>query len=262
MLTWFMLGGGILLLIPHHVTARFQFAVLDVLRLPIRSGRMIGLWTQATASTGRVVSQQEYDVLVQENRQLLNRASNLEAAVVQQQQQIEQLSGFRQNRAWDQMGLLVSDTFTRVDPYHLDVNLGSADGLVRGLIVIAENAVVGTITDVGAHSARVEWVASRTSRKLPVTVGASKAQGVLVGLGNGLMKIQVKRPCTVAKGDTVYVQKIPGLLEQRVVVGVVVECTDDDQEPVLQQIKVQPVCDLSRVTSVSVVKVKTPQASR
>jgi len=262
LLTWFMLAGGILMLIPQRLTGRLQFAVLDVLRVPIRSGRMIGLWAQATASTGQVVSQEDYDALLQQNRQLLNQASNLEAAVSQQRQQIEQLSGFRQDRAWDQMAFLAADILTRVDAYHLDINLGGAEGLSKGLLVMAENAVVGTITEVGAHTSRVEWVASRTSRRLPVIVKPSNVQGVLIGLGDGFMKIQVKPPCPAAVGETVFVQKIPGLLDQVVVVGVVVQVGPDDQEPVLSQIKVQPVCDLSRVTGVSVVRMRSSQGGR
>jgi hypothetical protein len=127
---------------------------------------------------------------------------------------------------------------------------------------MAENAVIGTIAEVGAHTSRVEWVASRTSRRLPVIVKPSNVQGVLIGLGDGFMKIQVKPPCPAAVGETVFVQKIPGLLDQMVVVGVVVQCGPDDQEPVLSQIKVQPVCDLSRVASVSVIKMRSPQGGR
>jgi cell shape-determining protein MreC len=262
LLTWFVLASGILLLIPHRITSRFQFATLDLLRLPIRSGRMIGLWAQTSASPGGLVSQKDYDALLQQNRELLNQTSNLEAAVFQQQQQIDQLAGVRQAKGWDQMDLLAADVSRRIDPYHLDIDLGSAQGITKGMLVMAEKAIVGTITDVGTHSSRVEWVTSRTSKKLPVTVLPSNVQGVLTGLGDGFMKIQAKPPCPAAVGDTVCVQRIPGLLDQMVIVGIVAQCGKDEQEPVLSQIKVQPVCDLDRITSVWVLKMKTPYGAR
>jgi cell shape-determining protein MreC len=176
--------------------------------------------------------------------------------LVQQQQQIDQLAGFRQVKAWEGMGFLRADAVTRSDPHHLVVNCGTADGLTKGHLVMADNAIIGTITELGTHTAKVELVTSPLSR-LRVTVLPSNVQGILCGRGDGFTKIQVRPPSAAAVGEKVFV-KIPGLRDATVVVGTVVRCGVDDQEPVLWGIEVQPACDLNRVATVWVINPRSP----
>lgn len=209
LLTWFLLASGILLLIPDTLTSKLQFAFLDLLRLPIRSGRRVALLAQTTASAGGVVAQDTYRAAIEQNLQLQNHIHNLEAALAQQQQQIDQLTGFRQVKSWERMRFLPAEAYARIDPQLLLLNRGTAEGLSKGQLVLADNAVIGTIAEVGTHTAKVELVTSPGCR-LPVTAWPSNVQGVLRGQGDGFMEIQVKRPCATAVGEKVYVQKMPG----------------------------------------------------
>ena len=255
-LTWFLLAGGILLLIPHSLTSRVQFRFLDLFRLPIRSGRMIALAARTTATSGRAVSQRDYDTLVEQNRQLINDMSTLEATIQKQQQQLNQLAGLRMDKSLERMALLPADVVMRTAPHHLLIDRGTADGLTKGHLVLASKAIIGRISELGTHTAKVELVTSPTCR-LPVTISRSRVAGVLCGTGDGLMEIRVKKPCPTALGEDVNVQRIPDLLAEPVAVGTVVRTGDDDQDPLLWEIRVQPSCDLDRIDAVSVIVLRS-----
>ena len=257
LLTWFMLAGGILLVLPHSTTCWLQFRFLDLFRLPIRSGHASALAALTAASTGGAVAQNDYQKVTDQNRQLRNHIDTLEAAMVQQQQKIDQLTGLRQVKSWERMAFLPADAVTRTTPHHLLINRGTADHLSKGQLVMADNAIIGTISELGTHTARVELVTSPTSK---LRVAVSAVQGVLCGEGNNLMEIPnlAKPPQTVTPGQPVYVQKIPGLLDALVVVGTVVQWGRDDQNPMLWEIKVQPSCDLDHVSGVWVIVLGSP----
>jgi len=244
-------------LIPHTMTSMLQFAFLDLFRLPIRSGRTIALAAQTVASTGGMVARRDYQTVVKQNQQLQNHIDTIEATLLQQQQQIGQLAGFRQVKAWERMAFLPADAVTRTDPQHLLINRGTVDDLTKGHLVLADNAIIGTITGLGTHTAKVELVTSGTY-KLPVSVQPSNVQGILCGRGDGFMEIRVRPPCPAKVGETVYAQKIPGLLDAPMVVGTVVQCGVDDQEPVLWEIRVQPKCDLDHIGMVWVIVSGSP----
>jgi hypothetical protein len=71
------------------------------------------------------------------------------------------------------------------------------------------------------------------------------------------MEIRVRKPCPTALGEKVNVQRIPDLLAEPVVVGTVVKTGDDDQDPLLWEIRVQPSCDLDRLDVVSVIVLRS-----
>jgi len=252
-----MLAGTILLLIPHTMTSRLQFAVLNLLRRPIQSGRMIGLWAQTTASTGGAVPQNEYQKAVEQNQQFRNHIANIEVLLQQEQQKVIQLTRWRQLIPWDRTAFVAADAVP-ITPHQLFINRGSAEGLAKGQFVLSDEAIIGTITELGTHTAKVELVTSPASR-LPVSLRPSNIQGILRGVGDGLMKIQVKPPCAAGVGEKVYIQKIAGL-EAPVVVGYVMEggVGVDDQDPMLWGIKVQPSFNPDRVGTVLVIVPASP----
>lgn len=251
-LTWFVLASGLLVVTPHSVTRRLQLTFLDLCRLPIRSGRAMALSVQTTSTNARVVAQADYDALVEQNRQLLNDLSTLEATAQQQQQQLDQLAGLRMDRVWERMALLPAHVVTRKSRHHVLIDRGSADGLTQGHLVQASKAIIGRIAELGTHTAWVELVTSPTS-KLPVTVRSGVA-GILCGLGEGrLMEVRVKSLGATAVGDRVNVQRMPGLLAEPVAVGTVVWTGNDDLDPVLWEIRVQPSADLDQLDAVWVI---------
>jgi cell shape-determining protein MreC len=255
LLTWFMLAGVILLLIPNTMTSRLQFAVLNLLRRPIQSGRMIGLWAQTTASTGGSVPQKEYQKAVDENLLLRHSIANMEALLQQEQQKVTQLTRWRQLIPWERTGFIAADVVSTT-AHQLFINRGSSDGLAKGQFVLSDEAIIGTISELETRMAKVELVTSPASR-LPVSLRPSNVQGVLRGIGDGLMKIQVKPPCAAGVGEKVYVQKTAEL-ESPLVVGDVVQGGVDDQDPVLWAIKVQPSFNLNRVGTVLVIVPASP----
>ncbi len=257
LLTWFLLAGLILILIPHTLTSRLQLAVLNLLHRPIQSGRMIGLWAQTTASAGGTVPEKEYLKAVEQNQQLLNHIANMEALLQQEQQKVTQLTRWRQAIPWDRTGFVPVDGVP-LSPHQWLINRGRAEGLAKGQFVLSNEAIIGRIAELGTHTAKVELVTSPASR-LPVTLRPSNVQGILCGTGDGLMKIQVKPPCAAQPGENVYVQKMDGL-EAPVLVGDVPEggIGEDDQYPVLTAVKVRPRFSLDRVGTVLVIVPLSP----
>ena len=59
-------------------------------------------------------------------------------------------------------------------------------------------------------------------------------------------------------GDVVYAQKKPGFLGTPIIVGTVAQCKRDDENPLLWDVTVKPVCDIKKLSDVAVI-VMNPQ---
>ncbi len=83
------------------------------------------------------------------------------------------------------------------------VNAGSADGIAKGQIVMSGEGLVGRVTEVGSHSARVLLITDINSR-LPVLVGDSGARAIMAGNNGGRPRLLYLTEKTgVASGDKI-----------------------------------------------------------
>jgi len=243
LLTWFMLGGFILLFAPQSVTNKFQFAFARTLGWPLGIGRGI-LLAAAHSSLQSVSDSQAYS----------NHIANLEKWLQRERSKVEELSRLREQLPLENVKLMYAD----ITPVSGDsqseflINRGEKDGVASGQFVLADNSIVGTIYDVSSRSAQVKLITNPQS-KIAVEIGQLNLRRVMQGKGN-LAKIEnVSTKHKVKTGSYVYAAPKAGFLDDPIIVGQITRCEEDDRNPLLWDITVEPVCDIEKLYSVSVI---------
>jgi len=159
--SWFMLAGFILLLVPAHITNRFQFAFARIFRWPLSIGRTFSL----SAARPGLTDTSDYSAYN-------NYIANLEKWLESERRKVEQLSGLRQRFPLKDAKFVFADLTTGPDGSQSGffINRGKNDGLEKGQFVLGANSIIGTIYDVSSHSARVKLITDREC-KIAVEIG-------------------------------------------------------------------------------------------
>jgi len=247
--TWLMLAGLIFLLAPQSFTNRFQFAFARIFRWPLSIGRSIPLLVRSQSSPADGTSEGQI--------RYRNYIANLEEQLRQQQKKVEQLSGLR-NRfgSLEGAGLVPADVIKRTlsgPRNEMLINRGGADGIGPGMFVLADNGIIGTIRDVGTRTGRV-MLFTDAAFAIPVRVGGLDVDMLMRGAGNGRAKIMlVPVSRRLAVGDEVFAKQKPGFLDASMIIGTIERCSPGDDNAMLWDITVRPVCDVEGVGSVAVV---------
>jgi rod shape-determining protein MreC len=140
----------------------------------------------------------------------------------------------------------------------LVINRGDDDGLAKGQFVLANNAVVGTICDVSSRAAQVKLITDPTSR-IATKIAELDADKIMQGTGKNSAKLQLLPiKYKIKIGDTVWAQKMPGLLDTPVIAGTVTHYEKDDENPLFWDVTVKPACDIDSLKNVEVV-IMNPQ---
>jgi rod shape-determining protein MreC len=248
LLTWFMLGGLILLFAPERLTGKFQLAFARVFSLPLSVGRSISL----AAGTQQPLK----DAQKRKESQYQNHIANLEAQLKQKNLRIQQLSGLRDRHSLEGASLVLADVIrspTNGSSQELIINRGSTEGLAKRQFVLGDNSIIGIVSEVSYRAARVKLFTDADSR-IAITVDNLDVERMMHGTGNNRAKIQLLQiKHEVRKADPVYASKKPGFLDTPMIIGKVAECQRDDKNPSLWDITVEPVCDIEKLTGVAVI---------
>lgn len=247
--TWLMLAGFILILSPQQWTNKFQFAFLRIFRWPLRIGSEISL---ASPTQQQLRSPTNQTII-----QYQNHKANLEQSLQQANQRITQLAGIR-NRFPQLKGarLMPADIMTVTiggTQAEIIINCGTDEKLASNQFVMADNSIIGTITEVSNRIARVKLFTDKSSN-MAVKVGKSEVKRMMQGIGNNSAKVPML-PVTypVKAGDQVFACKKPGLLDVPMIIGTVTQCKRDDRQPSVWDITVQPACDITKIENVTVI---------
>lgn len=252
--TWFMLTGLILLFAPQNLTNDLQFAFARVFRWPLTVGKNISLYART--------SQPAPDVNFDKKSEYENHIANLRAQLEQKNQELIELTGIKDRfHALENAGLLMADVIqpsineTRSE---LTINRGQRDGLVKGLFVLGDNSIIGKISDVSPRAAKVTLFTDPASR-IAVRIGNLNIDRLMQGRGKDEAKIRLlPTKYKIRVGDKVLARKDPGFLDVSMIIGVVARCERDDRNPSMWDITVKPVCDIERLSSVTVI-IMNPQ---
>ena len=250
--TWFILAGLIFLFSPVNLTNKFQFAFARIFSYPLSIGRNISLsvGTRQPLRESDMVSRDEYE-------RLQNHLANIIQQRDDAQQIVQKLSKMRNIPAWERMGFVFADVSTvsiNEQRSELYINRGEDDGLTKGQFVLADNSVIGTISDFDTHTARVRLF---TDPKSNIAVRIGSTDWLMRGNGNNLAKISmVKQKLKV--GSEIIAGKKPGFLDIPMIIGQVVQCKRN-VEPLLWDILVEPVFDIQKVTNVVVIVMNPPE---
>ncbi len=263
--TWFMLAGLIFILAPQSLTNKFQFAFAHIFRWPLSVGRNISLarhavLTRHDVSTGQL-SMEASNI---RETQYQNYIANLEAQLKEEQRKVEHLSGLRSRLPLKGANLVLADvSIASIDQLHseLTINRGQEDGLAKGQFVLADNSVIGIISEASSRTARVKLFTDPSS-KIAVKIGKLNVERLMQGVGRDLAKIQLLQAEHKVKIDEViYVSKsaiLSGGLDTPMIIGRIANCKRDDKNPSLWDITVKPACDLQRLNSVAVIIINPP----
>jgi rod shape-determining protein MreC len=147
---------------------------------------------------------------------------------------------------------------------NVSIAAGSAQKLAVNDVVIAPNAggvggLVGTVTRVWAHQARVTLLTDSSSHVSASDVTSPSALGIVSSgdSGNVLIFDRVSKQQRVDRGDTIITSgtigkgALPSLYPKGIVIGTVSYQSESDANA-FQTIQVQPVVDFSSVRSVIV----------
>jgi rod shape-determining protein MreC len=256
---WFMLAGLIFYFAPPKITNKFQFGFVRIFRKPLSFGRNISLsashlMASEQSRTEEVISRERYN-------RLHNHLANVTEWLKQERQKVEKLSGLRDRPAWKGVDFVLADVIAAsVNGLRgeLIINRGQKDGLTKGQFVLANESIIGTICKVDNRTAQVKLISDPTS-KMAVKIANFNMDRIMQGDGTCSAKVKlVPTKYSIKIGDMVYAQKRPGFLSSPMIVGTVAECKSNDENPLVWDITVQPVCDIQSLRDVAVI-VMNPQ---
>lgn len=139
------------------------------------------------------------------------------------------------------------------------IDQGREEEVAFGMPVITPAGLVGRVTEVGAHWARVQLI-NDTSSSVNAVVQSSRATGIIQGQGRGsdlLLMRYLPLGEAVKQGDVILTSGISGTFPKRIVIGQVVQVTQRDTD-LFTEALVRPSVDLQRLEYVLVMKRFTP----
>jgi rod shape-determining protein MreC len=138
----------------------------------------------------------------------------------------------------------------------LTIDKGSEHGLRRDMAVMASQGVVGRVVVTGARAAKVQLLIDRNAAA-GALVERSRAQGLVVGLGDGRLRFDYTSELSdVVVGDTIVTSGIDGIYPKGFVIGRVVAV--GKVSGTYRDILVEPAVDVVRLEEVLIVASPMP----
>jgi rod shape-determining protein MreC len=142
---------------------------------------------------------------------------------------------------------------------YIIIDQGRAEQVAVGMPVVTAAGLVGRVTEVGAHWARVLLINDTTS-SVNAVVQSTRATGIVQGQGQGselLVMRYLPLGESVKKDDLILTSGIGGVFPKRLVLGQVIDVRQRDTDLFTEAI-IRPSVDLTRLEFVLVMKKFTP----
>jgi rod shape-determining protein MreC len=192
-----------------------------------------------------------------ENEQLKRQLGELQVQIQQERaaaqvaHQLEALLGFQKQLTVKTMAASVIGAGASPDFRTATIDKGSTDGLKTNMAVIAPSGIVGRIVTLAPRASKVQLLVDRNAGA-GVLVERSRAQGIIVGAGEELLRMEyVLGVADVKPGDTIVTSGIDGIYPKGFVVGKVESV--DKGNGIYKIIRVRPSVDFNRLEGVLVV---------
>jgi cell shape-determining protein MreC len=242
--TWLMLAGSILIIAPTEWTSSFQLAFLRIFNWPLSIGENISLSARAR---GRVDDANA--VPGEKYRALLNYCTSLEAQLRDERERLDKLTGLRERFPFGNAKLVEALVYPGKTHGAISVDKGKESQLAKGQFVLADNSIIGTVSDVSTGGACVNLFTSPASN---IAVEIAGTKRFMRGEGNNAAKILMMKDKPKI-GAEVMAARAPGLLNAPIIVGRVARCERNAESAVLWDVIVEPVCDMERLNDVVVI---------
>jgi rod shape-determining protein MreC len=137
------------------------------------------------------------------------------------------------------------------------IDRGADDGLTPGMPVVTARGLVGKVTAVYPHSARVMLLTDLAS-SVNALIQSSRATGMLQGEGQrGLIMRYVEQRDQVQVGDVVLTSGLGGNFPKRLVIGQVTDVKRSDVD-MFQEVQVLSAVDFDQLEMVLVIRSFVP----
>jgi len=177
---------------------------------------------------------------LQEQRALADRSRGL-----------ERLLGFRDSVELKTTAARVIAAGASPEFRTLTIDKGSGDGIRTDMAVLAPEGVVGRVVVPSGSAAKVQLLIDRNAASGAI-IERSRAQGVAVGSGDGLLRLDyVSEVADLAVGDTVVTSGIDGIFPKGFVIGKVQSV--EKSGGAFKRIVVRPAVDFNSLEDVLVV---------
>jgi len=207
------------------------------------AGRNIALAARVERSSGDRVPAREYI-------QLRNHLANVEARLAVELQKNRELTAFKKKHPLE-IATFVTANIVQSSPDEIMINCGTAEKVAKGQFVLGDNSIIGIVTEVSAHMAKVRLITHPASH-IPVIIRNENA--ILKGSGKGSAKIPLfLREHEVEVNDPVLCRPKHGLLTSPVILGWISIREVDGQQPMLWDITVEPACRIDQIDCVDVI---------
>ena len=229
------------------------------------------LVTLQTWFSTRFVALQDFLTAPRDIASLRQRNTELEAEVAELQGQVIQL----QQQVGETEILAALVDFERARPenkykaaavigkdpspflHFIIINVGSNDGILRGMRVVTDQGLVGRVDAVIADAARVQLITDPAS-KVNVRLQNAETDASLIGSVTGDVTLDlIPQDILIEQGDLVLTSGLGGGYPPDLIIGQVVNVRSRDFD-LFQQATVQPVVDFNRLEIVLVILNFTP----
>jgi len=197
--------------------------------------------------------------LRQRNTELEGEVSELQAQVIQLQQQLGEtdilaalvdFSRARTENTYRAAAVIGRDPSPFL--HYVIINRGSNDGILRGMPVVTNQGLIGRVDAVIADAARIQLITDPSS-SVNVRLQNAETEASLVGSVTGDVTLQlIPQDINVQAGDLVLTSGLGGGYPPDLIIGQVVNVRSRDFD-LFQQATVQPVVDFNRLEIVLVI---------
>jgi rod shape-determining protein MreC len=254
--TSLLLAGIVLFFLPQSLTKGFNFLFVETFKHFLNIGSSVPHVFTMPDNSEDTVRRVEYEKLYIAYE---NALANLSAS----NKKYERLAQIRNAIPRTGAGIVLADimnTSVNALRHELVINRGSDDGIDVGQYVSCPSiSIIGTIVETHKSTSRVRLVTDANHRMAVEIWREGKKEriyGQLVGTGQNTGKIPLmSKEYDIRTGDTVYAAAVAGLLETPRIIGEVSAVRPDEDNPLLLDISVKPVQDVSGLTDVVVIVV-------
>ncbi|HNT30450.1 MAG TPA: rod shape-determining protein MreC [bacterium] len=198
--------------------------------------------------------------LTEENKLLSERLKSLEAENAQieelqiENQHLREQLGLEQKQGYDTLNARVVAREPTGIVRVITVNRGQADGVaVRMPVVVSEGLLVGYISEVYEHSARITFLLD-ASLEVPARLQTSRVDGMVKGqeLGQGLIMELIPQGVEVTRGNRIVTSGIGDIFPAGLLIGYV-QAVYQAPDELFQKADVLPAVDFERLEQVVII---------
>lgn len=209
---------------------------------PFRSARR---WVSDVTAT-----KEEVETLRQQNEELRVIVAELEEARLENDR-LRALVGFIEARDLDALGARVIGRPPSGWDGVITIDRGTADGVEKGMPVLAPQGLLGQTIEVTSHSAKVRLITDQRSG-VAAMIQPTRAEGIVRGSLEGDLSMEyVSRDATVSVGDVVLTSGMGGVYPKGLLIGEV-DSAEVLESDLFYEISVHPAARVSDIEEVIV----------